>query len=53
MKRKSKNKVPSFIPNQPGSGFFGLDQGKRGQDEARKNRDNQKKLMLNNKNKTY
>jgi len=48
-----KNKIPAFIPNQLGGGFMGLDQGKRNQEESAKNRENQKKLMLNNKNKKY
>ena len=40
--KKHKNKIPGFIPNQPGAGYWGFDQGKRSQEEARKNRENQK-----------
>lgn len=50
---RRRNKIPAFITNQPGTGFMGLDQGKRSQEEARKNKENQRKLMLNNKNNKY
>lgn len=46
MKRKHKSNIPSFIPNQPGAWWLGIDQGKRSQEEARKNKENQKKLAL-------
>ena len=40
--KKRKNKMPAFIPNQ----FSGI----RNEAEIRKQKENQKKLMLNNKN---
>lgn len=52
--KKRKNKIPAFIPNQPNvSGFYSFDQGSRNADEMRKQRENQRKLMLNNKNNKY
>lgn len=46
---KFKNKIPAFIPNQPGTGFFGFEQGERTKQEIRKNRQNQRKLALRKK----
>lgn len=57
--KKRKNKIPAFIPNRPDRSFvtehdFILDEGgKRNEIELRKQRENQKKLMLNNKNHKY
>jgi hypothetical protein len=51
--KKRKNKIPSFIPNQPSAGYFGIEKGIRNELELRKQRENQKKLMLNNKNNKY
>lgn len=51
--KKLKNKIPAFIPNQIGTGFMGFDSGKRNEEELRKQRENQKKLMLNNRNHKY
>jgi len=51
--KKRKNKIPAFIPNQPASGYFGLDSGERDKRERQKQFENQKKLMLNNKNNKY
>ena len=51
--KKHKNKIPAFIPNQPGTGFLGFESGQRNLEEQRKQRDNQRKLMLNNKNHKY
>lgn len=42
--KKRKNKIPAFIPNQYGT---------RSEIELRKQRENQRKLMLNNKNNKY
>jgi len=44
MKPKRKNQIPAFIPNQSGI---------RGENELAKNKENQKKLMLSNKNRKY
>lgn len=44
--KKRKNKIPAFIPNQQFSGI-------RNETELKKQRENQKKLMLNNKNNKY
>lgn len=52
MKKKRSN-IPAFIPNQPASGYLGLGVGIRNEAELRKQRENQKKLMLNNKNHKY
>jgi hypothetical protein len=49
MKKKHKSNIPAFIPNQPGAGYFGFDQGERSKQEAFKNRENQKKLALRNR----
>ena len=47
-----KSKIPAFIPNRQCSSFWGgLDT--RNEAELRKQRENQKKLMLNNKNHKY
>jgi len=56
--KKRKNKIPAFIPNQPKKKFFDdfilvQDKGERNQTELRKQKENQKKLMLNNKNNKY
>lgn len=51
--KKRKNKIPAFIPNQPGCGWNGFDRGEREKQEERKQRENQRKLMLNNKNNKY
>ena len=53
-----KNKIPAFIPNQPDGyiiekGKLKIIQGERNETELRKQRENQKKLMLNNKNHKY
>lgn len=47
--KKKKSSMPTFIPNQPMGGYFGLDQGKRNQEEQNKQRENQKKLALRKK----
>lgn len=49
MKKKKKSSMPTFIPNQPGGGILGLDQGKRNKEEKFKQRENQKKLALRRK----
>ena len=46
MKKKRRNSIPSFIPNQPGSGFMGFDQGSRDMKERQKQFENQRKLAL-------
>jgi len=56
--KKRKNKIPAFIPNQQPKFFItkkklGIDQGERNEIELRKQKENQKKLMLNNKNNKY
>ena len=51
--KKRKNKIPAFIPNQPKPDYYGFLDGTRNETELRKQRDNQKKLMLNNKNNKY
>jgi len=52
--KKRKNKIPAFIPNQPQKRGIWLDSdGTRNETELRKQRENQKKLMLNNKNNKY
>ncbi len=45
--KKRKNKIPAFIINN-NTAF-----GQRNAEELRKQRENQKKLMLNNKNHKY
>lgn len=54
MKKKRSN-IPAFIPNQPtANGRYGIEvDGSRNESELRKQRENQKKLMLNNKNHKY
>jgi len=47
--KKHKSKIPAYIPNQPGTGYFGLDSGERDKIERRKQFDNQKKIALNRK----
>jgi len=42
--KKRKNKIPAFIPNQNGT---------QSEAELKKQKENQKKLMLNNKNNKY
>lgn len=44
--KKFKNKIPAFIPNQPGCGFMGFDIGERTKKESIKNKENQRKLAL-------
>jgi len=52
--KKRKNKIPAFIPNQPmPNKWYGIEGGLRNELEERKQRDNQRKLMLNNKNHKY
>lgn len=52
--KKRKNKIPAFIPNRPSpSWWLGTDSGERNETELKKQRDNQRKLMLNNKNHKY
>lgn len=51
MKNKRSN-IPAFIPNQP-KPDWSLTGGDRNEAELRKQRENQKKLMLNNKNHKY
>jgi len=52
--KKRKNKIPAFIPNQPSPSWWtGKYIGERNEIEERKQRENQKKLMLNNKNNKY
>lgn len=51
--KKRKSNIPAFIPNQPRAGYFGFTDGSRNKEELRKQRENQKKLMLNNKNHKY
>jgi len=52
--KKRKNKIPAFIPNQPmPRGWYGIEGGERNEEELRKQRKNQKKLMLNNRNHKY
>lgn len=46
---RKKSKIPAFIPNQPGTGFGGFDQGKRSEVEKQKNFENQRKLALRKK----
>lgn len=49
-----KNKIPAFIPNQPRKiNWLGTESGARDEAERKKQRENQKKLMLNNKNRKY
>lgn len=47
--KKKKNQIPAFITNQPGAGYFGFDQGERNKQEAFRNKENQKKIGLWNK----
>jgi hypothetical protein len=49
MKKKHKSKIPAFIPNQPMTGWFGLDSGERDKIERQKQFENQKKLALRNR----
>jgi len=48
--KKRKNKMPIFITNQPKPEWHKIDLNDQ---ESKKNRENQKKLMLNNKNNKY
>lgn len=50
--KKRKNKIPAFIPNQNWSLKI-AEPGTRNKEESDKNRENQRKLMLNNKNHKY
>jgi len=50
--KKRKNKIPAFIPNQNWNQKIG-EPGERNEIELRKQKENQKKLMLNNKNNKY
>jgi len=52
MKKKRSN-IPAFIPNQPTLAYSSIQGGSRNEAELRKQRENQKKLMLNNKNHKY
>lgn len=47
--KKRKNKIPAFIPNKNWSLKI-AEPGTRNKEESDKNRENQRKLMLNNKN---
>jgi len=51
--KKRKNKIPAFIPNQRKDGNLRFDDGTRNETELRKQKENQKKLMINNKNNKY
>lgn len=51
--KKRKNKIPAFIPNQCKNGNIRFADGERNEIELKKQRENQKKLMLNNKNHKY
>lgn len=51
--KKRKSNIPAFIPNQPRPRDFCIFDGERNEEELRKQRENQKKLMLNNKNNKY
>lgn len=51
--KKKRSKIPSFIPNQHTLAYSFIQGGSRNESELRKQRENQKKLMLNNKNHKY
>lgn len=56
--KKRKNKIPAFIPNRPSKYIIvdnkiKIDEGETNEIELKKQRDNQRKLMLNNKNHKY